>query len=167
MFLPWTKVSEQRPTEALRTAHDRFRSSIIELETELFRLFSGSARAEHRFLMKRIVDRFVRELGPHASWEEATLYPLIDELAGGRRERFTAPARYEHEIMKRWLEELELEASKTVPDPRVFARRAQSLFGLVRAHLEVEEQVLLPLIDRRMSREELEREIALPRDLEC
>ena len=41
-----------------------------------------------------------------------------------------------------------------------FARRAMHLVGLLRGHFEVEEQVLLPVLDRTMTTEQFQREVA-------
>jgi hemerythrin-like domain-containing protein len=87
------------------------------------------------------------EIRPHATWEELKLYPLLDSLVGGR-EPFTASLRREHAIIDRWIETLAVSAASTAPDPAAFARSADRLFGLIEAHFEEEEQVLLPILER-------------------
>jgi hypothetical protein len=66
----------------------------------------------------------------------------------GGREPFTATMRREHAIIDRWIEELAVNAGSTAPDVVGFARSADRLFGLIDAHFEEEEEVLLPILDR-------------------
>ena len=58
------------------------------------------------------------------------------------------------------------EAGKWEPDPFAFAQRANQLIGLLEAHMEVEEQVLLGVIDQTMSAEEFDRGLLLLRGLD-
>lgn len=44
----------------------------------------------------------------------------------------------EHEVLWRWVVELENLSTASLPDAAAFARRAQRLLGLLEAHLEVE-----------------------------
>lgn len=50
-------------------------------------------------------------------------------------------------------------SAKPRPDYRAFARRTDNLPGLIAAHFEEEEEVLLPLIDRSLTTEQFEKEI--------
>jgi hemerythrin-like domain-containing protein len=59
----------------------------------------------------------------------------------------------------RWTDELAALASAPGPDVTAFARRADNLLGLIWAHFEEEEELLLPILDRTMSHEEFEHEI--------
>lgn len=48
--------------------------------------------------------------------------------------------------MRRWVVHLEA-ASERGDDLRLFAHRAENLIGMLYAHMETEEAVLLPLVD--------------------
>jgi hemerythrin-like domain-containing protein len=102
------------------------------------------------------VVRFLGEhIRPHAEWEERVLYPLVDGKAGSpARHPFTASMRYEHRIVGRWIDEMGAIRGKAKPDVRAFARRADNLLGLIAAHFEEEEEVLLPILDATMKPEE-------------
>ena len=67
--------------------------------------------------------------------------------------------RYEHKVVNRWIEELERFAEAEKPDVVAFARRTDNLLGLIWAHFEEEEEVLLPILDRTMTTVEFQREI--------
>lgn len=109
---------------------------------------------------KDIVAFFEGHIVPHAEWEEAKLYPAIDELAGTKApNRFTATMRHEHRIVGRWIKDLRELAGRE--EYAAFARRADNLLGLITAHFEEEEEVLLPLADRAMTREQFERRMGL------
>lgn len=108
--------------------------------------------------MAEIIAAFRDDVLSHAPWEETVLYPLVDRLAGTKT-AFTATARHEHLVIGRWIEGLVLEAGGTHPDVRRFARLADQLLGLALAHFEGEERVLLPVIDRVMTPEDLAREL--------
>lgn len=104
--------------------------------------------------MARVVRFFREHIKPHAEWEERVLYPAVDKRAASGPNPFTASMRYEHRIVVRWTDEL-----ANTPDVIGFARRADNLLGLVWAHFEEEEEVLLPILDRSMSKEEFDQEI--------
>jgi hemerythrin-like domain-containing protein len=103
---------------------------------------------------------FVRDhIKPHAEWEERVLYPAVDRRAARGPNPFTASMRYEHGIVVRWTDELATMAAASPLDVVAFRRRADNLLGLIWAHFEEEEQVLLPILDRTMSKEDFDREI--------
>jgi hemerythrin-like domain-containing protein len=106
--------------------------------------------------MRSLVAALKGHIGPHAAWEEEVLYPVVDRQAG--EAQFTRSMRYEHRIVERTIGELERMADSGA-EPARFAQRAEQLLGLIHAHFEVEEEVLLPVLDSTMSREEFEREV--------
>ncbi|WP_248360054.1 hemerythrin domain-containing protein [Anaeromyxobacter oryzae] len=108
----------------------------------------GASREAARVTMDRAVLFLDEEIRPHASWEEVKFYPLLDSMVGGRAP-FTATMRHEHAIIDRWIEDLAVNAGSTAPDVVWFARSADRLFGLIEAHFEEEEAVLLPILERR------------------
>ncbi len=133
-------------TQGVRDGHAELREQLEVHLAAVGDLPRASAR-EAEATMDRVVMFLDDEIRPHATWEEVKLYPLLDALVGGR-EGFTATLRREHAIIDRWIEELAVHAGSTAPDATWFARRADRLFGLIDAHLEEEEAVLLPILDR-------------------
>ena len=112
--------------------------------------------------MRRTLGFFRDHLLAHAEWEERVLYPAVDRRASGSGHAFTSSMRYEHRIVGRWIGELEAMAASRPPDVVAFARRTHNLLGLVSAHFEEEEEVLLPILDRTMTAEEFKREMGSP-----
>jgi len=147
-----------RPTEKFRAEHVTLRQELARIDQELGAL-PTLARAEQRPAMQRVVRSLDEHIRKHAEWEEAKLYPVVDRAAGSGAQPFTASMRYEHRIVGRWLDELSREASKESADARAFSRRGDQLLGLITAHFEEEEEVLLPILDRTMTAEQFEREV--------
>lgn len=151
-------AGDQRPTESFRKEHVEVRAHL-----EHVREWAGALPRrkpdEQRATAKKIVAFFEEHIRPHAEWEEKALYPLVDRLAGGGEHRFTATMRHEHRVVGRWIDELKKEAAKPKPDFQAFTRRTDNLLGLIDAHFEEEEEVLLPLIDKAMTAEQFEKEV--------
>lgn len=147
-----------RPTDPFRREHAEIKEHLDHLKVEVGKI--GSAVPEEQQTSMAHVVRFLREhIKPHADWEERVLYPAVDRRAASGPNPFTASMRYEHRIVGRWTDELARMASASPPDTTGFARRADNLLGLIWAHFEEEEEVLLPILDRAMSKEEFDREI--------
>ncbi len=66
-----------------------------------------------------------------------------------------------HEIIGRGVSELGALAEAETIDIATFVRKTDRLLGLVAAHFEEEEEVLLPILDATMTRKALERELDL------
>lgn len=119
---------------------------------------STQSAAEKRKTAQKVASFFEKHIKPYAEWEERFLYPVVDKLAGGGKHPFTSTMRYEHQVVGRWIGELRAEVDSPKLDAARFARRRDNLLGLLWAHFE-EEDVLLPFIDKGMSKEQFEREL--------
>ncbi len=149
------------PTAGFRAEHAETKEHLRHLDG-MVRSLDDAPAAEQNRTMSFVV-KFLREhILTHAAWEEAHLYPLVDERAGRAGEPFTASMRYEHGIIGRGIDELSELATAATTDPKVFARSADRVLGIIGAHFEKEEEVFLPLIDRSMSREEVEKALGAP-----
>jgi hemerythrin-like domain-containing protein len=144
-----------RPTESFRAEHRELKVHLGHVDAWIGALAAAPAD-EQRAIMGRVVAFFAGHIAPHAAWEEAKLYPAVDRRAS-RGEPFTASMRLEHRVVERWTHELEGLAA--AGDAHAFARRADQLLGLVLAHFEAEEEVLLPVLDAHMTPAEVEREL--------
>jgi hemerythrin-like domain-containing protein len=112
-----------------------------------------------RKTMEAVVKLLNDHVRTHSDWEEKALYPVVDRHAKSWLHPFTASMRFEHKIIARRIEGLAAEAAKPTPDVKRFARHADSLLGLLAAHFEAEEEVLLAILDSAMTHEEFEREV--------
>jgi hemerythrin-like domain-containing protein len=133
-------------TQGLLDGHAALRKQ-LELHKEGIGDLRGASQQAAKVTMDRALLFLDEEIRPHANWEEVKLYPLLDSMVGGR-EPFTAAMRREHAIIDRWIEDLAVHAASTAPDAVWFARSADRLFGLIEAHWEEEEEVLLPILER-------------------
>jgi hemerythrin-like domain-containing protein len=151
-------TATHRPTEPFRREHVQIKAHLDHLNQAVGALAAADPE-ERRRTMMLVVSFMDEHLKPHAEWEERVLYPAVDKRAGSGTQPFTASMRYEHRIVVRWSEELKAELAAPTPDVTKFVRRADNLLGLISAHFEEEEEVLLPILDRTMSPDEFEREI--------
>jgi iron-sulfur cluster repair protein YtfE (RIC family) len=97
-----------------------------------------------------VVRWFADVVEPHMAWEEAWLYPELDRLAGTTWA--TRVPRFEHGILTDMVSRLDRDGTLVVhqPTPEQAAELAAHLIALealLRAHIEVEERILLPLLD--------------------
>jgi hemerythrin superfamily protein len=109
---------------------------------------NGAANALER---PRIVQSIVRELSKHTSVEEEILYPLIRRRIA-KLEPAILKSLEEHHVVKVTLAELE---HRKPSDERFFAK-VLVLIDEVRKHIEEEEDLVLPAVERTLSERELE-----------
>ena len=152
-------AAPSRPTEPFRQEHAEIKKHLGHID-QMIGSLAAAAPVEQRETMARVVRFFREHILPHAEWEERVLYPVVDKRAGSGENRFTAAMRHEHVIVGRWTEELESRAEAATPDAERFSRHADQLLGLILAHFECEEEVLLPILDWTMTSEDFQREIA-------
>jgi len=157
MTTPESPVIAGLATELFRREHADFQACLVEVGELVGKLHAGMAADQET--LAAVVEQLSRHITPHAEWEERVLYPVVDRYAGGGHPVFTASMRYEHRIIARQLAELAHESHRQAPDARRFARHADHLLGLVAAHFEAEEEVLLTLLDSSMTAEEFRREV--------
>lgn len=150
--------ASELPSQQFRTEHIEIKKHLADVEQWTGAL-SSSKPSEQKKTMLKIVSFFKEHIKPHAEWEEKKLYPAVDKRAGKGADVFTSTMRYEHKIVGRWVEELEKEATNKSPNTKLFARKTDQLLGLIIAHFEEEEEVLLPILDKSMTPAEFKEEI--------
>jgi hemerythrin-like domain-containing protein len=157
---PALRGEETRPTAAFREEHAVVKAHLEHL-SGMAGALPSAAPAEQRknaaFVARFLTDHIV----PHAKWEEERLYPAVDRRTHGGEHAFTSTMRYEHRVVGRWIEELTALANAPALDAGAFARKTDRLLGLISAHFEEEEEVLLPILDRGTTREVLEAELGM------
>lgn len=154
-------VADDRPTAEFRAEHAEIKEHLRHLDGMVGGL-GGAPETEQRRTMAFVVKFLDEHIRSHAAWEEAHLYPVMDDRAGRQGEPFTASMRYEHGIIGRAIDGLSALAAAAPPDATAFARAADRTLGVIGAHFEKEEEVFLPLLDRSMTRAEVEEVLAKP-----
>jgi iron-sulfur cluster repair protein YtfE (RIC family) len=100
--------------------------------------------------LHRIIVWLEGDLEGHAAWEESWLYPEIDERAG--TSWATRTMRFEHHqicaaVRRLAVEQTNLKHELTSAEASHLASHVFGLEAILRAHLECEERVLMPLLD--------------------
>jgi hemerythrin-like domain-containing protein len=153
-----TKTTAEKPSKQFREEHVEIKKHLLHVEEWAGEL-SKAKPAQQKELAAKIVMFFKEHIKPHAEWEEKKLYPAVDKRASQGQEVFTSTMRYEHKIVGRWTEELEKASKAATLDTKSFVRKTDQLLGLITAHFEEEEEVLLPVLDKSMTAGEFKKEI--------
>jgi hemerythrin-like domain-containing protein len=100
--------------------------------------------------LHRVIVWLKGDLEDHAAWEEAWLYPEIDERAGTHWA--TKVMRFEHQQIRAAVRRLaadqaDLGHELTGSQASELAAQVFGLEAVLRAHLECEDRVMLPLLD--------------------
>jgi hemerythrin-like domain-containing protein len=144
-------------TAELREEHQTVRAMMNDLQGRITRALGDPA--ELSGAAEAVLSFVIEELEPHTAWEQRVVYALVDRFAASDVHPFTSAMRHEHAIIGRWLADLEDALggarSGTSKNPVRWIIQAIELLGLVRAHLEVEEVVLFPILDAKATPAEL------------
>ncbi len=156
----------ERPSEPFRREHAHFLERLEQTEQEALALSSDAPAEEQRRHIDAVLAFLHDELMPHAGAEEAVLYPVADRVAGTPAPlRYTDVLRYEHTVVHdavATLDAWERAGDRSPEAIASFQRRVVELVGLVRGHFGGEENVVLALLDERMSADELRAEVLVP-----
>lgn len=151
--------ANQRASDGFRALHQELRKHTNHL-TAMVGQLSKQPPDEQKTVMNEIVTCLTDNIHSHAKVEEEVLYPVVDKAAGSPPEYpFTATMRYEHRIVGRWITELRNNMNQPTPDVAAFVRRAENLLGLISAHFEEEEDILLPVLDAKMTVAQFKKEV--------
>jgi hemerythrin-like domain-containing protein len=154
-------------TPAPRLASGVFRDEQARIHDRLARLeavtssLSSLSLEEAGVAMQEMVRSLEEEVVPHTAWEEAHLYSLCDGLAGNNLDRFTAVLRHQHRLLEGSIQTLARMVDRGAPVAE-FIRQMDRLLGLLAGHLDSEETVLLGVVDRWFTAEQLEVLLARP-----
>lgn len=156
----------ERPSAAFRAEHARFLADLDHSVEEALAVRADAPEAEREAHVQAVLEFFGRELVQHAGAEEAVLYDVADRLAGTPPPlRYTDVLRYEHTVVHaeiRALDEWARASDRSADSIAEFQRRVVGLAGLVRGHFGGEENVILELLDARMTEAEFERDVLAP-----
>lgn len=148
---------QTHPSDHFRQEHVEIKKHLSEIENLVGELQTAPS-ASTKESLKKILVFFKDHIKPHAEWEERKLYPAVDKRVGSS-EVFTATMRHEHKIVARWVDDLDKQAAEKSPNLKKFSRQADQLIGLIKAHFENEEEILLPILDKSMTAEQFKTEI--------
>src|SRR5215831_80732 len=148
-----------RPTDSLRAEHARLLATLHGLGERIEKLHE-EATLDQLALAREVITFVNRNVAPHARAEEYTLYPAAD-WAAGEGSHLTDIARYEHQIVSRRCQALEKAISAGVPAGKLM-HLCYGILGLVAAHFEVTEGVLLPYLDKAFDSTKFEKEVLTP-----
>lgn len=135
-------------TAAIRKEHVEIKEHLGHLDVMAGALATQTPEERQR-TMNFIVKFLNEHIRQHADWEEANLYPAVDKRTLAGKNPFTATMRHEHRIIGRSIDGLEKLAADPNTDATTFTRAADRLLGLIAAHFEEEEEVLLPILDSK------------------
>jgi len=140
-------LSGARRTDPIRQNLAELRRVLMTLERP-FEAVHEVNECEQAVLMQSALETLKDFLLPHLAAEEDVLYPAVDRELPASWARVTDAMRQEHEIMRRWIGDLERLADGPLADHNAFARRGERLLGLIEAHFEVDESILFPILDQ-------------------
>jgi len=148
-------------TKAIHDHHEKLIQSLSGLVV-------GLTKDKPEAVAGELVEFLKRELVPHAIGEEAHLYPLIDSLTK-EYGKATATMAIDHEFIQDFARQIEqaVRSLRTAgePDRRILIDKIQyfglQLHRLLQFHLEKEERVYMPLLERYAS--EFQQQQALER----
>ena len=155
-----TFASDQLPTASFRAEHAEVKEHLRHLDSMAGSLASQD-EAKRATTAAFIVGFLTDHILTHAAWEEKHLYPAVDKRTTAGARPFTGTMRYEHGIIGRGIDDLRKESAAPAFDAVRFVRDTDRLLGLIAAHFEKEEEVLLPVLDESMTREQVEKELGM------
>jgi iron-sulfur cluster repair protein YtfE (RIC family) len=145
-------------TKPLRDEHQSLLPHINQI-AEVADLIGEAPVAAVRQGIEEIYDFLLHDLIPHAQAEDQVLYPLVDRLLGATGA--TATMAREHEEIRQLIEALgalrpEIFGTYLPPSQaRALRRVLYGLYAVVKIHFAKEEAVYLPLLDRKLTADEM------------
>jgi hemerythrin-like domain-containing protein len=152
-----------RPTEGIREHHKMLEERLHGFwhNIESLQKFSD----QERELLDDLMTFLKEELLPHAEGEEKHLYGKVAELM--RNPLFTKTMEMDHQFIKQYITELETviknvhKESADVTIKRI-QTTASKLQGIVDPHFQKENEVYLPILDEKLSKEQVQKEVIEP-----
>jgi len=143
-------VTRDLPTAGFRRHHEELKNVLGDWTLMVDALHDASPSRQSE-IMDFSVGFLKQHVLTHTAVEERILYPAVERYAG---RELTLSLREEHRLLRSRVRDLE-----ATPEAATFCHRAHEVAGLLAAHFDVEEAVLLPVLDRRMTPEQFRREV--------
>ena len=128
----------------MRQDHVRLLTQVHGLGERLEKLHELGT-LEQLAVAREVLEFVAKNVAPHARAEEYTLYPAAD-WAAGEGSRLTEAPRFEYQLVQRRCQALEKAVSAGAPAGKLM-HLSYSVLGLVAAHFQTTEEVLLPYLD--------------------
>jgi hemerythrin-like domain-containing protein len=144
------------PTDPIREEHRQLLPHLQHVEDAAVGVSSWD-HDQGRRVLPRIVGFLRDQLIPHAKEEELVLYPAVDRLQGAET---TATMTIDHIVIAERIEALEAAVEEALDNwgqPELLAdlsRQLAAIAAIVRLHFRKEEEVLLPILDARLTVEQ-------------
>jgi hemerythrin HHE cation binding domain-containing protein len=152
-------ASGPKPTAPLRTEHASIMTRLTGL-AERIETLHELGTLDQMSLAREVLEFVSKNVAPHARAEEYTLYPAAD-WAAGEGSKLTETARFEHQLVAKRCQALEKEISAGAAAGRLM-HHCYGILGLVAAHFQVTEHVLLPYLDKAFDAARFEKEVLTP-----
>jgi len=144
-----------RASEPFRQEHEHLIAK-LDAVARIAETLRDVPEPERAAKVHEVVHFFKHVLAPHAEVEEAVLYSYVDRTVGAPSPfRYTDTMRHDHTVVARTIGQLDafMRAGDLSPEGlHRFQAQSIGLLGLVRAHFEAEEDVLLAALDARVTR---------------
>ena len=143
-------------TQPLRDEHKELYPH-VERILQAADLVGEAPVAELRGAVEEVYDFLAHHLVPHAQAEEAALYPVVQQVLGSPDATRTMTR--DHVEVGQYVADLaDLKkgltgATLTAAQSKSLRRVLYGVYGLVKVHFAKEEEVYLPILDRRLSPE--------------
>jgi hemerythrin-like domain-containing protein len=156
---PKPTASAPKPTAPLRAEHAAIMTRLQGLAERIEKLHELGT-LDQLSLAREVLEFVNKNVAPHARAEEYTLYPAAD-WAAGEGSKLTETVRFEHQIVARRCQALEKEISAGATAGRLM-HHCYAILGLIAAHFQVTENVLLPYLDKAFDAARFEKEVLTP-----
>lgn len=143
-------------TQPLRDEHKELFPHVDRIR-QAAELIGAVSIGEVRTGVEEVYDFLANHLKPHAEAEDAALYPVVQQMLGSPEATKTMSR--DHVEVGRYIEELavlkaELTGEPLMPAQATALRRVLfGVYGLVKVHFAKEEEVYLPILDKRLTPE--------------
>jgi hemerythrin-like domain-containing protein len=143
-------------TQPLRDEHKELFPSVDRIR-QVAELIGEAPIAETHKGVEEVYDFLANHLKPHAEAEDSALYPVVQKMLGSPDATKTMSR--DHVEVGRYIEEL-ASLKKDIGNVALTSEQAQALrrvlygvYALVKVHFAKEEEVYLPILDRRLTPE--------------
>lgn len=143
-------------TQPLRDEHKELFPHVDRIR-QVAELIGTVSIGEVRTGVEEVYDFLANHLKPHAEAEDATLYPVVQQMLGSPEATKTMSR--DHMEVGRYIEELAVLKAELTGEPLMPAQATAlqrvlfGVYGLVKVHFAKEEEVYLPILDKRLTPE--------------
>jgi hypothetical protein len=146
-------------TASLRAEHTKLLASVLAMAQRVETLHEQTTPLQ-MMMAREVLDLVQKHIAPHAHAEEYTLYPAVD-WAAGEGSKVSEISRFEHRIVAQRCEELDKAIQSGATAGRLM-HLCYGILGLIMAHFQATEEILLPYLDKAFDQARFEKEVLTP-----